>query len=297
MGKIVWIASYPKSGNTWVRAFLHNLMRDSAEAYDINRLADLTLGDSQARWFQRLMNKPAREFTKEELAALRPRVHKLFTETSPDPVFVKTHNAVMEYAGTPMITLELTAGAIYVIRNPLDVVLSHADHYGNGIDRTIEIMSTTGSVTAAGDNHVPELHSSWSDHVLSWTGVPNPALHVVRYEDMLDKPLGAFTGIVKFLRLPASRERIERAIKRSSFKVLQAQERRHGFVEKTTASERFFRVGKAGQWQSGLSAEQVERMVAAHRQQMARFGYFPLPDIRQRRTAPTAQDSGPESLV
>jgi len=291
MGKIVWIASYPKSGNTWVRAFLHNLMRDSAEAYDINRLSDLTLGDSQVRWFQRLLNKPAREYTNEELAALRPRVHKLLTETSPDPVFVKTHNAVVEYAGTPMITLELTAGAIYVIRNPLDVVLSHADHYGNSIDRTIEIMSTTGSMMMPGEHHVAELHSSWSDHVLSWTGVPNPALHVVRYEDMLDKPLGTFTGIVKFLRLPASRERIERAIKRSSFKVLQAQERSHGFVEKTKVSERFFRVGKAGQWQTGLTPEQVERMVAAHREQMARFGYFPLPDSRQRRSAAPAQDS------
>ena len=46
MGKIVWLASYPKSGNTWVRAFLHNLLRDPAQSYDINRLSDLTPGDS-----------------------------------------------------------------------------------------------------------------------------------------------------------------------------------------------------------------------------------------------------------
>ncbi len=279
MGKIIWLASFPKSGNTWVRAFLHNLMRNSAEPYDINKLSDLTLGDSQVRWFQRFANKPARDFTTEELAALRPRVHQHFTQTSPDPVFVKTHNAVMEYGGAAMISLQHTAGAIYVIRNPLDVVISHSHHYGNSIDRTIEIMATEGSVTAAGDNHVPELHSSWSNNVRSWTGVPNPALHVMRYEDMLDKPLGSFTRLVKFLRLPASRERIERAVRRSSFKVLQEQEKRHGFIERTAVSERFFRSGKAGQWRTELSAEQVARVVEAHREQMGRFGYLPDSEV------------------
>lgn len=281
MGKIIWIASYPKSGNTWVRAFLHNLMRDPGESYDINRLSDLTLGDSQVHWFQKLVNKPAKEFTDQELAELRPRVHKMFTQASRDPVFVKTHNAVMEYGGGPMITLEHTGGAIYIVRNPLDVVLSHSDHYGNSIDRTIEIMATPGSITAAGEHNVPELHSSWSNHVLSWTGAPNPALHIVRYEDMLDKPYGTFSGIVRFLRLPASRERIERAIKRSSFKVLQEQERRRGFIEKTDVSERFFRVGKAGQWMTALTDEQVARVVEAHREQMERFGYYPLPERRR----------------
>lgn len=281
MGKIIWIASYPKSGNTWVRAFLHNLMRDTQEAYDINRLSDLTLGDSQVRWFQQIQNKPSREYSNEELAALRPQVHRLFTETSRDPVFVKTHNAVMEYAGTAMISLQHTAAAIYVIRNPLDVVISHSHHYGNSIDRTIEIMETFGSVTGAGDNHVPELHSSWSNNVLTWTAVPNPALHVMRYEDMLDKPLGTFTKLVKFLNLPAGRERIERAIKRSSFKVLQEQERQHGFVERNAQSERFFRAGKAGQWRTELTPEQIARVVEAHREQMSRFGYYPLPEARK----------------
>ena len=288
MGKIIWVASYPKSGNTWVRAFLHNLMRNPAEAYDINRLSDLTLGDSQVRWFQKFVNKPAKDFTNEELAALRPRVHKMFTEASRDPVFVKTHNAVMEYGGGPMISLQHTAAAIYIVRNPLDVVLSHSDHYGNSIDRTIEIMSTIGSITSAGEHNVPELHSSWSNNVLSWTATPNPALHVVRYEDMLDKPYGTFSGIVRFLRLPATRERIERAIKRSSFKVLQEQERRHGFIERTNVSERFFRVGKSGQWRTGLTPEQVERMVAAHGEQMARFGYLPSADTAPARASEVA---------
>src|SRR3546814_15389529 len=117
-------------------------MRDTPEAYDINRLSDLTLGDSQVRWFQQIQSKPSRDYTSEELAALRPQVHRLFTQTSRDPVFVKTHNAVMEYAGAPMISLPYNAGAVYVIRNPLDVVISHSPPYGNTIYPTSNILAT-----------------------------------------------------------------------------------------------------------------------------------------------------------
>src|SRR3546814_15761308 len=113
-------------------------MRDTPEAYDINRLSDLTLGDSQVRWFQQIQNKPSREYSSEELAALRPQVHRLFTQTSSDPVFVKTHNAVMEYAGTAMISLQHTAAAIYVTRHPPDVVISPSHHYGNSTARPPE---------------------------------------------------------------------------------------------------------------------------------------------------------------
>ena len=52
MAGIIWLASYPKSGNTWLRAFLHNLLRDPGRPYDINKLTDVTAGESQASWYQ-----------------------------------------------------------------------------------------------------------------------------------------------------------------------------------------------------------------------------------------------------
>ena len=58
MGKIVWLASFPKSGNTWLRAFLHNLLADPKEAYDINALDTFCVSDSQAQWYQRLDPRP-----------------------------------------------------------------------------------------------------------------------------------------------------------------------------------------------------------------------------------------------
>jgi hypothetical protein len=95
---------------------------------------------------------------------------------------------------------------------------------------------------------------------------------------MLDSPNKTFGGVVAFLGLTVTRDRLNSAIRRSSFRVLQEQEKRQGFVEKSEAAERFFREGKSGQWRKLLTKEQVESVVAAHQDQMARFGYWPLPE-------------------
>ncbi|MBX6323809.1 MAG: sulfotransferase domain-containing protein [Rhodospirillaceae bacterium] len=293
MGKIIWLASYPKSGNTWLRAFLHNYLRNPKEPYNINQLTDFTLSDSQMSWFNMFDPRPGDQITLEQIAALRPKVHEAMTRAFPDSVFVKTHNALVEDRGTPMITMSCTAGAIYVVRNPLDVVISHADHYGLTVEDSIKAINTPG---LRGENdriHCYELHGSWSEHVLSWTRHPSPALHVVRYEDMLEQPRKTFAGVVQFLRLPPSRERLERAIKLSSFRVLQEQEKRHGFRERSAHSQRFFRAGKAGQWRRVLSPAQVEAVVSMHREQMARFGYWPLPaGAASGAERPALQDGG-----
>src|SRR5689334_874640 len=125
MGKIIWLASYPKSGNTWLRAFLHNFMRDPERSYDINRLSDLTVGDSQVHWYQEISNKPGSQFTAAEVQVMRPQVHRRLTTLSPDTIVVKTHNALVEDEGHPLVTMDVTAGAIYVVRNPLDVAVSY----------------------------------------------------------------------------------------------------------------------------------------------------------------------------
>ncbi len=276
MGAIIWLASYPKSGNTWLRAFLHNLLRNPQEGYDINKLDDFTVGESSYGWYRLFDDRPLETYTDSEVAALRPRVHRHLTTLFPDSIFAKTHCAVMEDHGVPTVTFEVTAGAIYVIRNPLDVTISYAHHLGATIDDAIAYMANPRAQVPASRGHVHELLSSWSEHVESWTAKPSRALHVVRYEDMLTKPQTAFGGIVRFLGLKPPRPRLERAIARSSFRVLREQERRHGFKEKSEQAERFFREGKAGQWREALTPEQIERVVSAHRQQMQRFGYYPL---------------------
>lgn len=274
MGKIIWLASYPKSGNTWLRAFLHNLLRDPPEGYDLNKIDDFTIGDSAVAWYVKLIGRPPGDWTFEDVGRVRRQVHEAMTRVFPDNVFVKTHNALFADAYGPMITLELTAGAIYVVRNPLDVAISYSHHLGQTIDHTITILNSHRSGNPNTVRNVYSVMGSWSEHVNSWTARPHPGLHVMRYEDMLDTPEQTFGGVASFLGLKPPRERLVRAIERCRFDELRRREEEKGFKERSDFSERFFRAGRAGQWRELLTPEQVQRIVDTHRPTMQRFGYL-----------------------
>jgi hypothetical protein len=275
MGKILWLASYPKSGNTWLRVFLHNLFRDPNEPYDINKLNEFCSADYVAVWYQQHLRKPPEQMTPEEVAALRPKVHEALTRVHADTVFVKTHNALVMSHGTEMITMAHTAGAIYVVRNPLDVAISYSHHYGLDLDTAIEALNLPGNTTPNEGAHVYQIYGSWSENVKSWTATPHPALHVMRYEDMSERPVETFGAAAAFLGLRPSRERLQRALQNSSFEELQKQERSHGFDERSEKTVQFFRQGTTGQWRDVLTPAQVERIAGAHEEQMRRFGYWP----------------------
>lgn len=275
MGALIWLASYPKSGNTWMRSFLHNLFRNEPEPVDLNELTDFCLGESAARWYERHADRPLSEMSMEELARLRPLVHRDFTLAFPDSVFVKTHNYLGEWCGVPLHTMDVTAGGIYVVRNPLDVVVSVTHHFGETVDEAIEHLANDQYVTGDLEKHVPEIHRSWSTHVASWTANPTPQLMVLRYEDLLHKPRKHFKQVANFLGLKPPPERLERAIRHSSFKALKALEQKKGFKERSDKADAFFREGRSEQWREVLTPDQVRRIVRDHHEQMERFGYIP----------------------
>jgi hypothetical protein len=275
MGALVWLASFPKSGNTWMRVFLHNLLQNPAQPLPINQIDRFTLGDSQVSWYYKHGKKLGTELTLEDLAALRPKVHRDMMSAHPDSVFVKTHSYMGESCGVPLITMECTAGAIYIVRNPLDVALSYANHLGLSIDDAITAMEREGGLSLARETNITEFLNSWSTNVKSWTQIPHPGLHVVRYEDMLDKPAQTFAKVAKFLGLKPPKERLMKAIRFSSFKELSKQEEKTDFKERSVHAKKFFRSGKKDQWREHLTDEQVRRIVDTHREQMQRFGYVP----------------------
>ncbi len=276
MGAIIWLASYPKSGNTWMRSFLHNLLMNAQEPVAINKLTTFCLGESGGAPYAARAKKPYDQISSEEVARLRPLVHRDFTTASPDSVFVKTHNFLGSWLDYPLHNMEVTAGGIYILRNPLDVVLSVRHHYAVPIDEAIVQMATVGAGTKTGNGHVPEIHSSWSHHVESWTGHPNPSLLILRYEDMLADSQAAFKKATQFLGLQPPSERLDRAILFSSFKALKAQEEAEGFKERPrNAQAAFFREGRADQWRDELTPDQVRQIISDHREQMERFNYIP----------------------
>src|SRR5688500_8102426 len=123
MSKIIWLASYPKSGNTWMRAFLHNLFRDPEEAYDINKITDFSTSDSSIDWHKPHDKPDRRESSAFDEALMRRGAQLAMGQMKKDDLFVKTHHASVKFLSYPMMHQDLTAGAIYIVRNPLDVCI------------------------------------------------------------------------------------------------------------------------------------------------------------------------------
>jgi Sulfotransferase domain len=275
MGYIVWLASYPKSGNTWLRAFIKNLL-DPHGAFDINRLGDFIPYEIDARYYSQFDARPVAELTRAEIVKLRPQVQRLIAASTQNARFVKTHSARVIEGTESLIAADVTKAAIYLVRNPLDIAVSFSLHRAKSIDSTIEAMNLLGAVIPATEGAASEHFGSWSENVASWAHRGDASTHVVRYEDMIEAPVKTFSGILSHLGIRESREHLERAMKRSSFRVLREQERRHGFTERYPgASVPFFREGRVGQWRDVLAPQQVERIVEAHRMLMKKFGYLP----------------------
>ena len=275
MPGILWMASYPKSGNTWLRAFIANYLKNPSEPMPIDELPQFILGDGVKQPFEKVAGGSVDDMSLEEIQALRPKVHEMFAWSSSDTVFVKTHNAISVLDGIPTITPEATAGAIYVIRNPLDVAVSYAHHYGISYDRAINAMASDESVVPPHGNQVHQYLGSWSTHVRSWAQAQGLKFHLIRYEDMTFKADKTWRALIKFLELPLETPRLKKAIKYSSFKVLADQEKEDGFVEAVPIDNRvFFRNGKTGAWRKELTADEVQRVIDGHREVMTEYGYL-----------------------
>ena len=276
---LIWLASYPKSGNTWTRTFLHNLlffMRGEADGeWDINKLNEFSTSSQSMARYEKLSGKAWPDISRREIAALRGKVQEETSENASGLAFVKTHNGLMLDRDYPTINFAVTTGAVYIIRNPLDVAISYSHHLSCSIDRAIEIMGTPHYETKGSERQVHEVMGSWSEHVESWAGKPHRAIHVMRYEDMLSNPQRVFGSLAKFLLLRPSENDLNKAIEASSFETLQKQEAEKGFREKPEKAEKFFRSGKTDQWQEFLNKEQIKKIVSDHGMVMSIFDYIP----------------------
>lgn len=275
MGGIWWLASYPKSGNTWLRAFIATLV--SGEPADINKMRFLggMAGDRFA--FDEALGIAATDLSLEQQTNLRPRAYEIGAAEAKHPLYCKVHDCYhLTPAGEPLFPAKQTHGAVYVLRDPRAVSVSLAHHTGRTIDDEIARMADAGAAFSNSpdglDQQLQQQLGTWSQHVQSWLAAPFP-VHLVRYEDIHADPAAAFGAIARFLDLPHDAERIASAVAASSFSRLQAQERASGFVERPSNAAAFFREGRIDGWRAALTPEQAGRIVATHGDVMRRFGY------------------------
>lgn len=274
MKTLVWLASYPRSGNTWLRVFLTNLMNPGEHPASINELYPTTIVKS-CQFLENTLGYDVEYLTPQEVSNALPSAIRWHAQNNKGLSFHKVH----DLKSNDIILEEYTRCIIYIIRNPLDVCVSFARFLGiKDLDKAVEIMSNPEMLISEHPNtfptQFPQCISSWSEHVRSWTENGTQSLTSIRYEDMLNQSTPTFSRVAKVLGIASGSASITTAIEKSEFNHLHSQELSHSFRERPKSSNRFFSSGKTGNWRSVLNENQVSKIITDHKDCMKKFGYL-----------------------
>lgn len=252
---LIWLASYPKSGSTWLRLFIHAYL--TGGTVGINDV--FAVSDTAGALYEKVSPIPVDELKTTECFHLRTAALFRLAHDEEDRI-VKTHCCNGVVHGVELIPQAFTRAAIYIVRDPRDIAVSYSDHLGKPIDDVIEMMNSP--VTMSGTK-LSQYLSSWSEHVESWTRkLPYPVL-AYRYEDLISRPYECFAGLARFLTGSVDEEKLVKSINSVSLNNLRKQEDEHGFVERSVHQERFFRKG-GSHWREVLSEKQARKIEEDH---------------------------------
>ncbi len=274
MRRIHWIASYPKSGNTWVRAIVDRIVHPE-RPLDLNGLG--TLAPSFARLTEKFVARHGIRISDAAPGEVRrwwTPVQREICEAAQAEIFIKTHNVAARFDSGPFPDPDFSAGAIYILRDPRDVALSYAWHYKMPLGLAVVALCTSTAFNIKQERHgLAELLMSWGEHVFGWTSLKRRPLLVLRYEDLLADPAAGVRAIGDFLARPLSAGQVETIVAATGFNQLKDQEQAHGFNE-SVRREGFFRTGTAGQWRAIEDQSVFAPLLEKNARMMRKHGYL-----------------------
>jgi hypothetical protein len=294
MEPFFYLASYPKSGNTWCRVFITELRRlaglDGAEATaaaaaqerELRLNHNLATGSivSSRHWLDDQLGIDSADLRPEEIDKLRGQVGHQLALYSESLRYHKVHDAFVspDSGGRPVVPTEGCRGAVVVIRDPADVAVSLSHFFSWPLERCVDFLLDDEAALCRsrkrGGQQVRQFMGSWANHLRSWTDQDAIPVLVLRYEDLLMAPEREFQRLAAFLELPADCNLIAAAAFNTRFDKLRAKEDEEGgFQERPSGCERFFRSGRSGEGREQLSADQLERLQAAFTPTLAAHGY------------------------
>ncbi len=273
--KIVWLASYPKSGNTWVRLFLDAYFLGEIDINDIvcsvtdDRADRCQIGDGS-----NISDLPVdiQHLTRPMglLRLVRAFNKNKFSEV---PLFVKTHSAHMIANGIELLPEMLTQATICIVRDPRDVAPSFAKHMGVDVDTAIEYMQDKYRTLTSDPTRVADFMSSWSRHTNSYLNADTHNVRVFSYEAMRQNPVQEFSEILRHSGIEPDEIRVKAALDMVDLGRLRKIEAKEGFRESSpNAKNAFFGEGKVGG--NKLTDRQRYRISKAFRRTMERLGYL-----------------------
>lgn len=275
----VWLASYPKSGNTWMRIALITL-QNGGKPIDLGSMVNnIGILLAARHRFDMALDIDFSDLSTEEVLLLRPKVYGFMDTQARETTIWKIHDCWQRTSdGEALFPEEVTAASIYLVRDPRDVAVSFAHHFGMEIDEAIALMADPNYAVAAGirsgHHHLPQTYSDWSGHVTSWIDRSGLAPLVIRYEDMVADFAAVLRQTSATLGWTSSEAAIAGTVAATRFDRLRDEEKAGNFPETPGGGRRFFRRGMAGGWRDTLNPAQVEQIERDHGEVMHRLGYL-----------------------
>lgn len=268
--KAHWLASYPKSGSTWVRLMLNAYCMDT-DKVDLRVIPEYTLLDIQRYAYQVVAPVDLGLMTEKQHLFLRTAALLHLIVRAPfSPVILKTHHANITVLGVQLVPLALTDKTVYIVRDPRDVCSSYASHLNKTPEEAAAAMNNDGHCLQVTGTGIAHFLLTWSNHVRSWKS----ANVTLRYEDLKHDPAQALELVLRtFGTDHPDSLRVRRAVEATRFDKLQEQESVDGFAEQTKHGAAFFRSGKVGGWKTELAPELIHRIEADHGEMMREFNY------------------------
>ena len=279
MKKIVWISSYPKSGNTWTRFFLSNYFFNKNKAESDFKIINKIDKFPPYKILQQLITEDEIKNSAYNISKYWSKIQLELIKTNEDYVFLKNHNALVSVEGRGLTDERFSLAFIYLVRDPRDVAVSYSNFDKTlSIDKAIERM-TSESLYCHVAEQFPldvEMLGSWKFNYLSWkNGVEQIPRIIIKYEDLINNTFETKLKIIKFLSNIIScnvdKDQIKFSIEQSEFKRLKGIEKNHKFHE---SSNKFFNKGSVGQWKNILSPQQVSKIENFCKSEMIDLGYL-----------------------
>jgi len=289
-----YLASYPKSGNTWCRVFITELRRlaglDSAEATaaaqqeerELRLNRDLATGSivSSRHWLDDQLGIDTSDMSWAELDKVRGRVGHQRAVYAECLRYHKVHDAFVspDSAAQPVVPVEHCRGAVVVIRHPEDVAVSLSHFFSWDLERCVAFLLNEQAAlcrsSKRGGQQVRQFMGTWANHVNSWVDQQQIPVLLLRYEDLLAQPEEHFGRLTGFLDLPSEPALIRQTVANTCFEKLRAKEEEEGgFHERPDGCERFFRSGRSGEGREQLNADQLAQLGDAFSSTFQQFGY------------------------
>jgi len=280
---IIWLASFPKSGNTWMRAFLSsylyldldkenftfNLLKKIERFPNLNQLNNIGIKPKS------FLDVAKSWIPTQNHINLNNKINLL-----------KTHQAFGNFENFPFTDSNNTLGAIYLVRDPRDVLISYSKHMKQSIDKTLDLVledDSKGNLFEGKNSVIGEMRGSWSQHYNSWKYSNLKDKIIIKYEDLINNPFDTFSKVISHLNylfrklsfpLETNAERIRKCIEISNFNNLQNLEKKSGFSDNINSGATFFNKGTTNQWQDELNDKIIYKIEKKFKKEMKELNYI-----------------------